>query len=312
MSTGYKFSHKHLTDITSLSAEDIEYILNISEKYVDKNRSKNKSSDVLKGRELINLFFENSTRTRTSFELAGKRLGAHVINMDVATSSINKGETLLDTALTLNAMHPDFIVIRHKDDNAAKLMTEKVSCSVINAGTGSSSHPTQALLDAFTIKRRLGGIKGKTVTISGDIKHSRVARSNIQLLTKMGAKIKVAAPRALLDYELEKSKIEIFDNLESAITGSDIIMMLRLQKERMDKVYVENEQEYFEKFGLDAKKLSKANNNAYVMHPGPMNRGVEIDSEIADDMGKSLILEQVEMGVAVRQGILEALSAIDY
>ena len=311
MTAGYKFKHKHLIDIKSLSREDIEYILDISEKYVVKNRSKDKSTDLLKGKELINLFFENSTRTRTSFELAGKRLGAHVINMDVATSSINKGETLLDTALTLNAMHPDFIVIRHKDDNAAKLMTEKVSCSIINAGTGSSSHPTQALLDALTIKRRLGGFKGKTVTISGDIKHSRVARSNIDLLTKMGVKIKVAAPKSLLPEDIENSGIEVFDNLSDAVSGSDIIMMLRLQKERMEKVYVKDEQEYFERFGLDNVKLNKANNNAYVMHPGPMNRGVEIDSDIADDMSKSLILEQVEIGVAVRQGILEALAGVE-
>ncbi len=310
MSAGYKFTHKHLIDIKTLSREDIEYILDISEKYVEKNRSDNKSTDLLKGKELINLFFENSTRTRTSFELAGKRLGAHVLNMDVATSSINKGETLLDTALTLNAMHPDFIVIRHKDDSAAVLMTEKVLCSVINAGTGTSSHPTQALLDAFTIKRKLGGFAGRTVTISGDIKHSRVARSNIDLLTKLGVRIKVAAPKSLLPEDLSGKNIEVFDNLEDAISGSDIIMLLRLQKERMEKVYVKDEKEYFERFGLNRKKLEKANANSYVMHPGPMNRGIEIDSEIADDMSKSLVLEQVEMGVAVRQGVLEALSGV--
>jgi aspartate carbamoyltransferase catalytic subunit len=254
MSAGYKFTHKHLIDIKTLSREDIEYILDISEKYVEKNRSDNKSTDLLKGKELINLFFENSTRTRTSFELAGKRLGAHVLNMDVATSSINKGETLLDTALTLNAMHPDFIVIRHKDDSAAVLMTEKVSCSVINAGTGTSSHPTQALLDAFTIKRKLGGFAGRTVTISGDIKHSRVARSNIDLLTKLGVRIKVAAPKSLLPEDMSGKNIEVFDNLEDAISGSDIIMLLRLQKERMEKVYVKDEKEYFERFGLNRKK----------------------------------------------------------
>ncbi len=308
MSANYRFSHKHLVDIRSLSQADIEYILDISEKYVERNRSTNKSCDLLKGRELINLFFENSTRTRTSFEMAGKRLGAHVINMDVATSSISKGETLLDTALTLNAMHPDFIVIRHKDDDAARIMAEKVSCSIINAGTGSTSHPTQALLDALTIKRRLGGFKGKTVTISGDIKHSRVARSNIELLTKLGVKIKVVAPQSLLPEDIINSGVQVFDRLEDAIAGSDIIMMLRLQKERMEKVYVKDEQEYFERFGLDKKKLEKADPKAYIMHPGPMNRGVEIDSDIADDMSKSLILEQVEMGVAVRQGILEALA----
>ncbi len=307
MSVGYKFKHKHLLDISSFSKEDILYILDLSEKYVERNRSKNKSTDMLKGKELVNLFFENSTRTRTSFELAGKRLGAHVINIDIATSSISKGETLLDTALTLNAMHPDFIVIRHKDDDAARLMAEKVSCSIINAGTGSTSHPTQALLDAFTIKRKLGGFEGRRVTISGDIKHSRVARSNIDLLTKMGVEINVAAPGILLPDDIKK-QVNVFDNLADAIPGSDIIMMLRLQKERMEKVYVKDEAEYFERFGLDKAKLEKANKNAYIMHPGPMNRGIEIESDIADDMSKSLVLEQVEMGVAVRQGVLEALS----
>lgn len=309
MTVGYKFKHRHLIDIKHLSKEDIEYILDISEKYITRNRSNDKSCELLKGKELINLFFENSTRTRTSFELAGKRLGAHVLNMDIATSSISKGETLLDTALTLNAMHPDFIVIRHKDDEAAILMTEKVSCSVINAGTGTSSHPTQALLDALTIRRKLGKFEGKTVTISGDIKHSRVARSNIELLRKMGVKIKVAAPASLLPDDIKDYGIEVFDNIQAAIPGSDIIMMLRLQKERMEKVYVKDEHEYFERFGLDGNKLNKANKNAYVMHPGPMNRGIEIDSETADDMSKSLVLEQVEIGVAVRQGILEALAA---
>lgn len=305
----YKFRHKHLIDIKSLSVEDILYILDISEKYVTKNRSKDKYTEILKGKELVNLFFENSTRTRTSFEFAGKRLGAQVVNIDIATSSINKGETILDTALTLNAMNPDFIVIRHKEEDAAKEMAERVSCSVINAGTGTSSHPTQALLDALTIRRKLGGFKGKTLTISGDIKHSRVARSNIDLLSKLGMTIKVAAPKALLDDKVLSSGIQVFEDLESAIPGSDVIMMLRLQKERMEKIYVKDEKEYFERYGLDQKKLDKANSKAYIMHPGPMNRGIEIESDIADDMSKSLVLEQVEIGVAVRQGILEALAS---
>lgn len=305
--TVYKFKHKHLLDIKDLSKEDIEYVLDISEKYVEKNRSDNKYSNILNGKELINLFFENSTRTRTSFELAAKRLGAQVINMDVATSSINKGETLVDTALTLNAMNPDFIVIRHKEDDAARIMADKAACSIINAGTGSTSHPSQALLDALTIRRRLGSFAGKTVTISGDIKHSRVARSNIDLLTKLGVKIKVTAPKSLLPEDLQNKNIEVFERLDDAIPNSDIIMMLRLQKERMDKIYVNNEAEYFEQYGLSKDKLKKANSNAYVMHPGPMNRGVEIESDIADDRNKSLVLEQVEIGVAVRQGILEAL-----
>jgi aspartate carbamoyltransferase catalytic subunit len=304
----HKFSKNHLLSIKELSVKDIELILTLAEKYADQNRKANKSSLTLKGRTLINLFFENSTRTRTSFELAGKRLGLDVINMDVATSSAAKGETLLDTAATLNAMQPDFIVVRHNESGAAELLARKVNCAVINAGDGWFSHPTQALLDALTIKRRLGKFKGKIVAICGDILHSRVARSNIELLTKMGAEVRIAAPKTLMPAQAESLGVKVYNNLEPALADADIIMMLRLQKERMQGGFFPSEREYFYYFGLDKRKLALAKPNAFVMHPGPINRGLEIDSEIADDINKSLILEQVEMGVAVRQAVLEALS----
>ncbi len=308
MAAGYRFSHRHLIDIKSLSKDDIEHILSLSEKYIIQNRKAKKSFKTLEGKTLINLFFENSTRTRTSFELAGKRLGADVINMDVETSSTKKGETLLDTALTLNAMNPDFIVVRHSESGAAELLSQKVNCSVINAGDGWANHPTQALLDALTIKREHGNFKKLKVVISGDIRHSRVARSNIELLTKMGAEVSLAAPKTLLPAKIEKLGVKVYNNLDKAIEGADIVMMLRLQKERMTKGFIPSEREYFYYFGLDRRKLDKAKPNAFVMHPGPINRGVEIDSEIADDITQSLILEQVEMGVALRQAILEALN----
>lgn len=301
------YPHKHLIGIKNLSPEDISHILELSDKYIELNRGSVKKTDLLYGKTLINLFFENSTRTRTSFELAGKRLSADVINMDTETSSTKKGETLLDTALTLNAMNPDFIVVRHGQSGAVELLSQKVKCSVINAGDGWNAHPTQALLDALTIKKKIGGFKGLKVTISGDILHSRVARSNIQLLNKMGAKVCVAAPRTLLPANVESLGVEVFDNLQDAIIGADIVMMLRLQKERMKGAFFPSEREYFYYFGLDEKKLSKASDNVFVMHPGPINRGLEIDSDIADDLTRSLILDQVEMGVALRQAILEAL-----
>lgn len=307
MTGSHKFKHKHLLDIKSLSRSDIEYILDTAEKYIKQPNKPIKKSNILEGKTLINLFFENSTRTRTSFELAGKRLGADVINMDVDTSSAKKGETLIDTALTLNAMHPDFIVIRHSESGAPELLSQKLNCSVINAGDGWNAHPTQALLDALTIKRNVGSFKNLKVVIAGDILHSRVARSNIQLLNKMGAKVRVAAPRTLLPSNVEKLGVEVFDNLDDAIVGVDIVMMLRLQKERMNGAFIPSGREYFYYFGLDERKLKKAKPNVFVMHPGPINRGVEIASEIADDINRSLILQQVEMGVCVRQAILEVL-----
>jgi len=257
---------------------------------------------------LINLFFEDSTRTRTSFELAGKRLGADVINMSVSTPSVNKGETLLDTAATLNAMHCDLLVVRHDQSGAPNLLAQKVDAAVINAGDGTHEHPTQALLDALTIRRRKGRLEGLTVAICGDILHSRVARSNIHLLTTMGSRVRVLGPPTLMPAEVERLGVEAFHDMERGLSGADIVMMLRLQRERMQRGLVPSAREYFRFFGLDAAKLAMAKPDALVMHPGPMNRGVEIDSAVADDPQRSVIREQVEMGVAVRMAVLDTLA----
>ncbi|MEM7222779.1 MAG: aspartate carbamoyltransferase catalytic subunit [Pseudomonadota bacterium] len=302
------FPHRDLLGIEGLVRPEIEFLLDLADGYVDLNRHGDKKSALLRGRTVINLFFENSTRTRTSFELAGKRLGADVINMSVTWSSIKKGETLIDTAMTLNAMHPDVLVVRHPDSGAVKLLSEKVNCAVINGGDGSHEHPTQALLDALTIRRRLGALDGLTVAICGDILHSRVARSNIHLLLTMGARVRVIAPPTLLPDQIERLGVEAFFDMRAGLADCDIVMMLRLQTERMQGTFVPSIREYFHFFGLDRDKLAAAKPNALVMHPGPMNRGVEIDSELADDLDRSVIREQVEMGVAVRMGCLDALT----
>jgi aspartate carbamoyltransferase catalytic subunit len=302
------YSYRHLLGIEGLSRGDIERLLDLSDRYVETNRLADKKHTTLRGRTLINLFFENSTRTSTSFELAGKRLGADVINMSVGTSSIKKGETLIDTAMTLNAMHPDVLVVRHADSGAVHLLAEKVNCSVINAGDGIHEHPTQALLDALAIRRRIGGdLNGLTVAICGDIAHSRVARSNILLLNIMGAKVRAVGPPTLIPMGLEKFDVDVHHNMKTGLKDVDIIMMLRLQTERMTGSFVPSIREYYHFYGLDYDKLKLAKPNALIMHPGPMNRGVEIDSELADDIDRSLIREQVEMGVAVRMACLEAL-----
>jgi len=301
------FPHRHLLGIEGLSPDEITLLLDLSESYVEQNRRADKNKSVLHGRTIINLFFEASTRTRTSFELAGKRLGGDVINMTVATSSIKKGETLIDTAMTLNAMHPDVLVVRHPDSGGVQLLSEKVNCAVINAGDGSHEHPTQALLDALTIRRRRGTLAGLLVAICGDILHSRVARSNIYLLTTMGARVRLIAPRTLLPRTMQALGAEVFYDMNAGLKDCDIVMMLRLQSERMRSNFFPSIREYFHFFGLDKKKLANAKKDALVMHPGPMNRGVEIDSEVADDIGRSVIHEQVEMGVAVRMACLEAL-----
>ncbi len=302
------FPHRHLLGIEGLSAGDINLILDLAERYVDQNRQADKKKTILRGRTVINLFFETSTRTRTSFELAGKRLGGDVINMSVAASAIKKGETLIDTAMTLNAMHPDVLVIRHPDAGAALLLSEKVNCAVINAGDGSHEHPTQALLDALTIRRRTGRLGGLEVAICGDILHSRVARSNIHLLNIMGAHVRLVAPPTLLPAEVERMGVEVFHDMHVGLDGCDIVMMLRLQSERMHGSFVPSSREYFRFFGLDQEKLARAKPDAVVLHPGPMNRGVEIDSELADDIDRSAIREQVEMGVAVRMACLDSLT----
>jgi len=303
------YSHRHLLGIEGLSVQEISYLLEKSDEYVGQNRRADKKNDTLHGRTIINLFFEDSTRTRTSFELAGKRLSADVINMSVGSSSVNKGETLIDTASTLNAMHPDVLVVRAGLSGAVQLLAEKVNCAVINAGDGSHEHPTQALLDALTMRRRRGDLAGLRIAICGDIAHSRVARSNILLLVTMGAEVRVVAPLTLLPPGIENLGVEVFHEMKAGLSNCDIVMMLRLQNERMDGNYIPSIREYFHFFGLDYDKLSAAKPDALIMHPGPANRGVEIDSVVADDFSRSVIREQVEMGVAVRMACLDILSA---
>jgi aspartate carbamoyltransferase catalytic subunit len=298
---------RHLLGIEGLSYDEITGLLDLAGEFVDLNRQVEKKRASLRGRTQVNLFFEVSTRTQSSFELAGKRLGADVMNMSVSSSSMRKGETLIDTAITLNAMHPDILVVRHHASGAVELLARKVDCSVINAGDGSHEHPTQALLDALTIRRNKGPIDALTVAICGDILHSRVARSNIILLNTLGARVRVVAPSTLLPPGIENFGVEVCRDMREGLRNADIVMMLRLQRERMNGSFVPSTQEYFAYFGLDAKKLAYARPDALVMHPGPMNRGVEIDSGVADG-AQSLIREQVEMGVAVRMAVLEALS----
>lgn len=304
----YSYPHRHLLGIEGLAPGEISALLDLSESYVEQSRRDDKKVAVLKGRTVINVFFETSTRTRTSFELAGKRLGADVINISPDISAIKKGETLLDTALTLNAMRPDLLVVRHPQSGAVHLLSEKVDGAVINAGDGWHEHPTQALLDALTIRRRLGGLSGLSVAICGDIMHSRVARSNIHLFNAMGTRVRVVAPPTLLPAEMDRFGVEVFHDMRAGLDGVDIVMMLRLQTERMQGSFVPSVREYFHFFGLDARKLAAARPDALVMHPGPMNRGVEIDSDVADDIHRSLIQEQVEMGVAVRMACLDLLT----
>ena len=305
--SNFSFTHRHLLGIEGLSPAEITGLLDLSEEATKLSRQIDKKRDDLRGRTLINLFFEASTRTQSSFELAGKRLGADVMNMSVSNSSVQKGETLIDTAVTLNAMRPDLLVVRHHAAGAVQLLSQKVDCSVINAGDGSHEHPTQALLDALTIRRHKGHIDGLVVAICGDILHSRVARSNILLLNTLGARVRVVAPSTLLASGIERLGVEVYTSMWEGLVDADIVMMLRLQRERMASSLVPSQREYFHFFGLDYEKLARAKPDALVMHPGPMNRGVEIDSNVADDP-QSVIREQVEMGVAVRMAVLQALA----
>jgi aspartate carbamoyltransferase catalytic subunit len=302
------FSHRHLLGIEGLSADEITRLLDLSQSYAEQPKDDPRARSLLRGRTVMNLFFENSTRTLTSFELAAKRLGADVINMSVGTSSIKKGETLLDTAMTLNAMRPDVMIVRHPESGAVNLLSQKVDGAVVNAGDGRHEHPTQALLDALTIRRRKGKLAGLLVAICGDVLHSRVARSNIHLLTKIGARVRVIAPSTLLPSQIDRMGVEVFTDMRKGLKDVDIVMMLRLQQERMQGAYVPSIREYFHFYGLDYDKLGAAKPDALIMHPGPMNRGVEIDSEVADDINRSVIREQVEMGVAVRMACLDALT----
>jgi len=307
------FPHRSLLGIAGLAPHEILFLLDEAEQWVELNRQPQKRADRLAGLSIINAFFENSTRTLLSFELAGKRLGADVVNMAVAQSSVKKGETLIDTALTLNAMHADAIVIRHASSGAVRLIADKVDCPVLNAGDGQHEHPTQALLDALTIRhafdvKRGQGFSGLRVTICGDILHSRVARSNILCLTSLGAEVRVCAPPALMPEAIEQMGVTPHHDFDAALNGADVVMMLRLQQERMQGQFIPSPREYRRLYGLTPERLAKAGAGAIVMHPGPMNRGVEIDSNVADLSGRSLITRQVEMGVAIRMACLDVLT----
>jgi len=302
------FRHTHLLGIEPLAPDEIVTLLDLADQYADHNRSGIAHRDVLAGLTQINMFFENSTRTQASFELAGKRLGADVMSMAMQASAIKKGETLVDTALTLNAMHPDLLVVRHPQSGAVDLLAQKVNCAVLNAGDGQHEHPTQALLDGLTIRRAKGRLHRLSIAICGDISHSRVARSNIMLLGKMENRIRLIGPPTLMPAGVADFGVEVFDDMAAGLKDVDVVMMLRLQKERMDGGFIPSEREYFHRYGLDAAKLKFAKDDAIVMHPGPMNRGVEIDGEIADDIHRSVIQEQVEMGVAVRMAAMDLLA----
>ena len=305
----FAFPARHFISASDLNRPQVHDLLALAETFVALNRQQAKKLDLLKGLTLMNLFFENSTRTQASFELAGKRLGADVVNMNPRASSMAKGETLLDTALTLNAMHPDLLVVRHASSGAAALLAQKVSGSVVNAGDGQHEHPTQALLDALSIKQAFGRVDGLTVAICGDVAHSRVARSNVILLGMLGAEVRLVGPATLIPGSASRWGVEVHHDLRKGIAGADVVMMLRLQLERMQGALVPSTREYFRFYGLDREKLAAAAPHVRVMHPGPMNRGVEIDSVVADDVKVSLIQNQVEMGVAARMAVLTALAA---
>jgi len=300
-----KNDQNHLLGIQDLTFSSVSNILKQAKTFITLNKSSSKKMNLLRGKTQINLFFEPSTRTQSSFELAGKRLGADVMSMNIVNSAIKKGETLIDTAMTLNAMHPDIIVVRHQDSGASNLLSQKVNCAVINAGDGRREHPTQALLDALTIINRKGKVEGLKIAICGDILHSRVARSNIYLMNMLGAQVNVVAPKTLLPHSIERLGVKSFTNMKKGLEDCDIVMMLRLQNERMHGSFLPSAREYYEYFGLTPDKLKVAKKDALIMHPGPMNRGVEIDTSLADDINRSVIREQVELGVAVRMACLK-------
>ena len=302
------FRHRHLLGIEPLHPLEITSLLDLAQHYAEATRRGDKHGDALAGLTQVNMFFENSTRTQASFEIAGRRLGASVMNMDMRGSSMAKGETLIDTALTLNAMRPDLLVVRHPHSGAVDLLAQKVDAAVLNAGDGRHEHPTQALLDALTIRRAKGRLHRLVVAICGDVAHSRVARSNILLLGRMESRVRVVAPPTLMPPGLGELGVETTTDMAEGLEGADVVMMLRLQRERMDGGYIPSEREYFHRYGLDAAKLARARPDAIVMHPGPMNRGVEIDGTIADDINRSVIQTQVEMGVAVRMAAMDLLA----
>lgn len=303
-----QFPHRHLLGIEDLDASDVLQVLDTAEAFFEVSRRPVRKVPALRGKTVINLFYESSTRTRTSFELAGKRLSADVVNISTSSSSVTKGETLLDTVKTLEAMHPDVVVMRHAASGAPHFVADRVRCSVVNAGDGQHEHPTQALLDAFTIRRKLGTLSGLTVTICGDIAHSRVARSNAKLLARFGSKVRVVGPRTLLPRDAASLGVEVFDRLEPALEGANVVMVLRIQTERLAGALLPSMREYSRTFGIGPRALACAPPDALIMHPGPMNRGVEIEPSVADG-ARSVVLDQVEAGVAVRMAVLYLLAA---
>lgn len=305
---GERVWQQHLLGIEGMTTSNIVRVLDTAEVFFEVSRRPMRKVPTLRGKTVVTLFYEASTRTRTSFELAAKRLSADTVNLSVSTSSVSKGETLLDTVKTLEAMRPDIVVVRHAYSGAAHYIADRIACSVVNAGDGTHEHPTQALLDAFTIRKAKGHIAGLTVAICGDVAHSRVARSNLLLLRQLGATVRVAAPRTLLPAGIEQMRVQVFDRLEPALDGADVVMILRLQRERIAGALLPSLREYARLFGLNATRLAAAKPDAIVMHPGPMNRGVEIDYELAD-ADRSVVLDQVEAGVAVRMAVLYLLGA---
>jgi aspartate carbamoyltransferase catalytic subunit len=303
-----RFSQRHLTGIEGLTADDVLLVLDTATAFHEVSLRPVRKVPTLRGKTILNLFYEASTRTRTSFELAGKRLSADVVNINASTSSVSKGESLYDTVKTLEAMHPDVIVMRHEASGAADYVSRRVRASVVNAGDGQHEHPTQALLDAFTIRRHKGRLDGLVVTICGDVMHSRVARSNALLLRLFGTEVRVVGPRTLMPPEMEQYGVKVFDSLEPALEGADVVMVLRIQLERLKGALLPSLREYARTFGVGARTLAYAKPDAMVMHPGPMNRGVEISAEVADG-AQSAVLEQVEAGVAVRMAVLYLLAA---
>ncbi len=301
------FNPKHILGIKGLSAEELTFILDTADSFKEINTREIKKVPTLRGKTIVNLFFEASTRTRTSFEVAGKRLSADTINISASSSSVVKGETLEDTAKNIEAMHPDIIVMRHNASGACQYLAERLGCSVVNAGDGTHEHPSQALLDAFTIRQHKGKIAGLTVTIAGDITHSRVVRSNIYCLTTLGAKVRIVGPKTMVPPGIEKLGCEVFYNLDEAVKDADVVMMLRIQRERQGKTLIPSTREYARFFGLNEARLGLAKSDAIVMHPGPINRGVELSSIVADGE-HNVILDQVENGVAVRMALLYLVS----
>ncbi len=308
--TGHAFPHRHLLGMEGLPAADINTILDLGERFLEIADRPIKKVPTLRGKTVINLFLEPSTRTRTSFEIAAKRLSADAVNISGAASSTTKGETLLDTAMNIDAMSPDVVVIRHAQAGAAVMLAQKIRAAVVNGGDGAHEHPTQALLDCSTIRAHKGRVEGLTVAICGDIVNSRVARSNIHALRTLGARVRVAGPRTLLPLGIEAMGVEAFDRIEPALEGADVVMMLRIQKERQAGGRFPNTREYSRYFGLNARRLALASPEAIVMHPGPINRGVELDPAIADGP-RSVILDQVARGVAIRMAVLYLLGGGD-